>query len=624
MCGIFSILNNDKIDKEIIDCSFVKGMSRGPEYSSYMELDNIDLGFHRLAINGLNKESNQPLFIENIVLVCNGEIYNYPYLKSQLNNTSLSSTSDCEIIIHLYIKYGIEFTLSILDGEYAFILLDKRESDKHLEKLYVCRDPFGIRPLYQFFTHKDNIFGFASEAKSLVPIHHFYIDTYNQTALIEQFAPGTVSYFEKDKNHLSVPQWHFIHSSKYYNMRPVSYHQGLDMKYDINHNYYISNYLYNAVKKRVLNTERPVACLLSGGLDSSLVAALANKCLQNINQLNYRLKTFSIGLENSEDLKYAKLMATYLNSDHTEVIITENEMFEAIPEVIYAIESYDTTTIRASIGNYLIGKYIANNTDCKVILNGDGSDELFGGYIYFNKCPNDLEFEKEIRHLLTDIYQYDVLRSDKCISSHGLEPRTPFLDLHLVEYYLSINIYHRNQNNHNQCEKYLLRNAFKRENYLDHLGRQLLPNEILWRQKEAFSDGVSSHKKSLFEIIQEKIRYEKNELYSNDLSGIELEKKYYKEVFSKLFKNCDNLTKYYWMPKYTATNDPSARTIEFYNETKTPLNDFNKQLTYNQIEPITHSNGYSEESSEDNIDNNDEIINEQNQFILLKLPNNDK
>lgn len=620
MCGIFSILNNDLIDKEIIDCSFIKGTARGPEYSSYVESDHIDIGFHRLAINGLNNESNQPLCIDNIILICNGEIYNYFYLRSQLVDTKFITNSDCEIIIHLYLKFGIEYTLSILDGEFAFILMDKRNVENNIEKLYVCRDPFGIRPLYQINMPNDHIIAFASEAKSLVPIHNFYIDTYNKSSLIEQFPPGTFTYFLRNKNNSSFTKWHYVNSSKYYNIPPVSYkltklHQ-IDL-YNVDNNYNISNYLYQAVQKRILNTERPVACLLSGGLDSSLIAALANKCKQNFHELNYKLKTFSIGLENSEDLKYAKVMAGYLQSDHTEIIITENEMFDAIPEVIYAIESYDTTTVRASIGNYLLGKYISNNTDYKVILNGDGSDELFGGYIYFNKCPNDLEFEKEIRHLLTDIYQYDVLRSDKCISSHGLEPRTPFLDIHLVKYYLSIDIHHRNQNNHKQCEKYLLRNAFKREYFLDHLGRQLLPDEILWRKKEAFSDGVSSQKKSLFEIIQERIRYEKNDLLPNDnMTGIELEKKYYKNLFSKLFKNCDNLTKYYWMPKYTTTNDPSARTIEFYNE--------KGASTTESIIGSIEEHHQTKLNSEDNIDDNEEILNEKNQFIILKTPINDK
>ena len=560
MCGIFSILNNENIDKEIINSSFIKGMSRGPDNSSYIELDYIDIGFHRLAINGLNQESNQPMCIENIILICNGEIYNYHYIKSILPDVKMTSNSDCEVIIHLYLKYGIQFTLSMLDGEFAFILIDKRNIDNFHEKIYVCRDPFGIRPLYQFRESNNSIYAFASEVKSLIGIKDFYFE-YQQNPSIQHFTPGTCSYFERSKNNLNFPKWQYKSNYKYYNLPPISYLSSID---NTQYNHNISNYLYNAVKKRVLNTDRPIACLLSGGLDSSLVTALANKYLQSSDCLNYKLKTFSIGLENSEDLKYARIVSDYLKSDHTEIIITENEMFESIPEVIYAIESYDTTTVRASIGNYLLGKYISKNTDYKVILNGDGSDELFGGYLYFNKCPNDIEFEKEIRHLLKNIHQYDVLRSDKCISSHGLEPRTPFLDLGLVNYYLSIGIKHRNHNNDNKCEKYLLRNAFKREYFMDHLGRQILPDEILWRKKEAFSDGISSEKKSLYHIIQERTMTMTINLETN-ITPIETEKKYYKQIFDSLFKNCENLTKYYWMPKYSSTDDPSARTLDFYN-----------------------------------------------------------
>ena len=239
-------------------------------------------------------------------------------------------------------------------------------------------------------------------------------------------------------------------------------------------------------------------------------------------------------------------------------------MFEAIPEVIKSIESYDTTTIRASIGNYLIGKYISKHSDAKVILNGDGSDELFGGYLYMNKCPNDIEFDKETRRLLKDIYLFDVLRSDKSISSNGLEPRTPFLDITFVNYILSIPAYFRNHTNLNQCEKYLLRQSFTKMYFTNYNGKQILPNEILWRKKEAFSDGVSSKGRSLFTILQELISSicgDKRE------PSIELEKMYYKEIFDKEFPNCSHILPYFWMPKYIKATDPSARTLEVYHKT---------------------------------------------------------
>ena len=281
-----------------------------------------------------------------------------------------------------------------------------------------------------------------------------------------------------------------------------------------------------------------------------------------------QIETYSIGLVNSEDIKYAKIVADYIGSNHTEIIVTEKEMFDAIPEVIKAIESYDTTTVRASIGNYLIGKYIAANSEAKVIFNGDGSDEVFGGYLYMNKCPDDIEFDKETRRLLKDIHLFDVLRSDKSISSNGLEPRTPFLDRTFVNYILSIPPYFRNHNNLHECEKYLLRVAFNNPVWSEYsVWTKLLPDEIIWRKKEAFSDGVSSRGRSLFTILQEFIANQYNE--TNPVAdkyepSIELEKKYYKEIFDKEFPNCEHIIPYFWMPKYTNATDPSARTLCFY------------------------------------------------------------
>jgi asparagine synthase (glutamine-hydrolysing) len=278
------------------------------------------------------------------------------------------------------------------------------------------------------------------------------------------------------------------------------------------------------------------------------------------------LETYSIGLEKSEDLKYARLVADYLKTVHTEIIVTEDQMFEAVPEVIKAIESYDTTTVRASLGNYLIGKYIAANSDAKVIFNGDGSDELFGGYLYMNKCGDDIEFDKETRRLLKDIHLFDVLRSDKSISSHGLEPRTPFLDKSFANYVLSIPAKIRNHRNNNTIEKYLLRDSFTVYNYKNTNVTQILPDEILWRKKEAFSDGVSSKERSLFSIIQEKIADALNREQNTTkfLPNIATEKYYYKRLFDEYYPNCAHVVPYYWMPKYTQTEDPSARTLDFY------------------------------------------------------------
>jgi asparagine synthase (glutamine-hydrolysing) len=319
----------------------------------------------------------------------------------------------------------------------------------------------------------------------------------------------------------------------------------------------INYYLKAAVIKRYTTTQRPIACLLSGGLDSSLIAALVcdihNHHRVNQNQSISKIETYSIGLPDSEDIKYARKVADYIGSNHTEIIVSEQEMLDAIPEVIKTIESYDTTTVRASIGNYLIGKYIKSHSEAKVIFNGDGSDELSGGYLYMGSCPDSIEYDKETLRLLKDIHLFDVLRSDKSISSHGLEPRTPFLDRTFVNYYLSIPIEYRNHNLGKNKEKYLIRRAFIKDN--------LLPIDIIWRKKEAFSDGVSNQGRSLFQIIQD---HTDKLITDTSLNLKQKEKKYYKDIFDAEYPNQSHLMPYYWMPKYIHSDDPSARTLSNY------------------------------------------------------------
>lgn len=549
MCGIFGIINSD-VSCEILNKYFNEGSKRGPEFSILKSYNNVTLGFHRLAINGLNQESNQPFEIDNIYLICNGEIYNYKELAIQ-NDIKLTTDSDCEIILHLYKKFGIEYTLNILDGVFAFILYDLNN-----KKTYIARDPYGVRPLYYF--SENNVLGFSSTLKCINNI-------VNNQNNIENFIPG--NYMIVDNQTMENK---FIKYT-YFPCRNVKYENNIKLYYDIINN------IENAVKKRVIGTtERPIACLLSGGLDSSLIAALVNKEIQNNNikkMTQKKLKTFSIGLEGSEDLKYAKIVAEHLKTDHHEIIVSNEDFFNAIPEVIENIESYDTTTVRASVGNYLIGKYIKENSDCKVIFNGDGADELMGGYLYFKKAPNSYEFDKECRRLLKDIHMYDVLRSDRCISNHGLEPRTPFLDRGWVEFYLSIDRELRYNSSIDNCEKYLIRKSF------DIMMPELLPKKILWRTKEAFSDGVSSLKKSWFSIIQDNIEknyefkeniiqtivdYKENNI-SNNIPDTH-EKGYYRYLFNKDYIGCDHLISYYWMPKYVNANDASARTLDCYNE----------------------------------------------------------
>jgi asparagine synthase (glutamine-hydrolysing) len=580
MCGIFGLLNYNNIPIDIINNEFRKGQSRGPEMSkletSYMKMV---LGFHRLAINGLNNISNQPIVINDIILICNGEIYNYKFLYETIGVKPLTD-SDCEVIIHLYLKYGIEQTLTMLDGVFSFILYDNRITCDLNNKVYIARDPLGVRPLYYLKNNNKNdkynsfnLYGFASELKCL---EYFYNCNRNNYTL-EQFKPGTYSIFNLSNIVNSV--WEPIQNGEniqYY--IPSFSHNWLNNEFEttLADSIYskISTYLNIAVEKRCLSTERPIACLLSGGLDSSLITALVNNYFKK-NDKMIKLETYSIGLKGSEDLRNARIVADYLGTNHSEVIVTEDIMFDSLPEVIKAIESYDTTTVRASIGNYLLGKYISKFSDAKVIFNGDGSDELLGGYLYMNKCPDDVEFDKETRRLLKDIHLFDVLRSDKSISSNGLEPRTPFLDRNFVNLILSIPPKYRNHNNssinepnvfNGFIEKYLLRESFSKSNFKNYEGQQILPDEILWRKKEAFSDGVSSQGRSLYKILQEKIVNKlNNETGLNDEPNILLEKDYYKALFSLYYPNCESIVPYYWMPKYIESTDPSARTLSIYS-----------------------------------------------------------
>jgi asparagine synthase (glutamine-hydrolysing) len=558
MCGIFAILNdNNNSSNEILQREFVKGERRGPEASNLNSIDtNCILGFHRLAINGLNDESNQPLIIDDIILICNGEIYNF-YGLYELMDIKPTTGSDCEVIIHLYLKYGIAKTVNMLHGVFAFILYDTRPS---VCKLFIARDPLGVRPLYYMknkYLNEEYLYGFSSELKCL---EYFYNKDYSEKNIIH-FKPGTYSIFSYINKNFIIDSEFIPYYFLSYSRNAYCYDIDIDIKLIYRN---IQKHLLDSVYARCLITERPIACLLSGGLDSSLITALVNHYYHTNNMPN-KLETYSIGLTGSDDLRHARIVADYLGTNHTEIIVTENKMFETIEDVIQANESYDTTTTRASIGNYLLGQYISKHSSAKVIFNGDGSDELFGGYLYMNKCIDSYEFDKETRRLLQDIHLFDVLRSDKSISSHGLEPRTPFLDKKFVSYVLSIEPTIRNHNINKNIEKYLLRESFSEKNFLSYDDKQILPDQILWRRKEAFSDGVSSKDRSLYQVLQEKIAIK----MTNDTGvyyepNIETEKLYYKQIFNKFYPNCESIVPYYWMPKFTNATDPSARTLDIY------------------------------------------------------------
>ena len=592
MCGIFALLNNDnEFSASFIQQQFELGKNRGPEFSILKKpAVKTDFGFHRLAINGLNKESNQPIEIDNLTLICNGEIYNYKELYEMMNIIPVTD-SDCEVIIHLYRRYGIDHTLQMLDGVFAFVLLDTR-LENPTNQLYVSRDPYGVRPLYilkpnSLSNNKNNIFAFASELKILAPMKPKHcskwknitrMSFFNETPeehiySIQQFEPGTYSLFELTTQ--VSASWKPVIENKTYHA--TGFQSSMYISSSRDNEYILDNIqcaLINAVRKRCMTTERPIACLLSGGLDSSLITAL----VQNYHTENNlpSIETYGIGLAGSVDLKYAKKVANYIGTKHTEIILTEDDFCEAIPDVIRSIESYDTTTVRASIGNWLIGKYISEHSEAKVIFNGDGSDELTGGYLYMGLAPDPIEFDKETRRLLKDIHTFDVLRSDKSISSHGLEPRTPFLDRSFVQNYLSIPPNIRNHRLNNQCEKWLLRTAFSRECYSIRKKRLILPDEIIWRPKEAFSDGVSKESRSLYEIIQDYVEllypedlevYLRNKSWpDNHLLPTTKEQYHYRKIFEDAYPGQGSIIPYFWMPKYVDATDASARTLSIYKK----------------------------------------------------------
>lgn len=565
MCGIFALFQTLYPSKyftmrDSVVKHFNYGKSRGPEISTMKQInDNVLFGFHRLAINGLDDTSNQPICVDGIYLICNGEIYNYKSIYTLLN-IKPTTNSDCESIIHMYKKYGIEYTLQNLDGVFAFTLYDSNTNEA-----YIARDPFGVRPMYYGKDMDNRLLIFSSLLKQVTDLcdtcENFHAGTYLRLSI----TPGTKSAggSRDDANgNIDLSSGQISYTTFNYNHNVITNTASINSTELYSYYLTIYNTLSEAVKKRVITTERNLACLLSGGLDSSLITALVSKFVPK-----GQLQTYSIGMIGGSDLSYARMVSQHINSNHTEIVLTEDEFFDAIQEVIYHIESYDTTTVRASVGNYLVAKYISQNSDAKVIFNGDGSDELTGGYMYFHNCPSDIEFDHECKRLLTNLQYYDVLRSDRCISCHGLEARTPFLDRTFVHEYLSIPISIRNHNNEKNMEKHLLRKT------IETMDPELLPQPVLWRTKEAFSDGVSSQEKSWYEIIQSKLDtvYSEEEFLqkSNQYTfnpPTTKEQLYYREIFESHYKNRSSVIPAFWMPRYSIATDSSARKLDIYKK----------------------------------------------------------
>jgi asparagine synthase (glutamine-hydrolysing) len=519
-------------------------------------MSGVILEFTRLAINGLNPEGMQPMRTERLIWMCNGEIYNWREL-AETYGIETHSGSDCEVLGPLYQKIVIDEGASpdvffrLLDGVFAMVIVDKIA-----RTVTVARDPYGVRPLFVGqrlgLTNARQIYTsgllFSSEIKAMWPMV--------QSGL--QFPPGTCQIFNIETFVCTyTAKYHHVQNLKSPLYSPVE-PAGLEMAC-----LGLRTALVSAVQKRML-AERPVAALLSGGVDSSLIASLVAKELRSIGAPP--LKTFSIGMEGSQDLKYARKVADWIGSDHHEIVLGPNDFLRAIPEVIQTIESFDTTTVRASVGNWLVAREVAKQSDCKVVFNGDGSDEVFGSYLYFYNAPHDSGYEEEVSRLLGEIHYFDVLRSDRTISCHGLEPRTPFLDKQFVNVARSIATEWLRPQKNGLCEKWLLRRAFD--------DGVTLPHEVLWRRKEAFSDGVSPTEKSWSQLIAEYVEdfvpegwKELAEQKYPNMTPKTAEQFFYRFHFEANYGKASSHTAipHFWMPKWSpGVTDPSARALAIY------------------------------------------------------------
>jgi asparagine synthase (glutamine-hydrolysing) len=465
---------------------------------------------------------NQPFEFDGAFLVCNGEIYNHEELAIE-HGFDLQSGSDCEVILHLYRKVGIEATVKALDGVFAFVIVDG-------DNVYAARDPLGIRPLF-YGTHLtpsgETEYGLCSEMKGIHGI----------TEDIHPFAPG-----------------HWAHFTKGVMTIQAFYHYDYPEMSESDETYLmalIRQKLTAAVDKRMMS-DRPIGCLVSGGVDSSLVAALVARHYDS-----GELHTFTVGLDiGASDRGYARMVADHIGSTHHEVLLSKEEALALLRETVQICESWDTTTIRASSMQLAVSRYIAQNTDVKVVFNGDVIDEASGSYVYFKNAPSAEAYQDETVRLMREIHLFDVLRTDRTISGCGLEARLPFGDLDFVQSYMSIPAEFRRPRE--GVEKYLLRKAF--DGYL--------PDAVLWRPKEAFSDGCSQPEESwstiIAEFVESMVRDEDFE--SADFKhGVPRTKEqyFYRQIFEETYPGRAEVIPHYWMPKWCGDDvvDPSARVL---------------------------------------------------------------
>lgn len=525
MCGFSVYTGGDKMLRLSVVSEFQKIKYRGPDNSVAADFgDKGWMGFHRLKIIDTSDEGNQPLIYKKLHLVANGEVYNYQALMEEYKDTyDFQSESDCEVIIPMFLELGMLETARRLDAEFVCVIYDAGQ-----DKYFAARDPVGIRPMFYGYASDGKIM-FASEMKAL-------------SELCEEVKP--------------FPPGHIYDGETFISYRDISEVTGYtdDEMEDVFLK--INELLTRGVEKR-LHADVPVGFLCSGGLDSSLVCAIAARMMDK------PIKTFAVGIDKDPiDTKYARIVAEYLGADHTEVLFTKQDIFDTLSTLIYNIETYDITTIRASMGMFLVSKYISENTDIKVLMTGEIADEIFG-YKYTDFAPTPDAFQAEAEKRLREIHMYDVLRADRSISSNGLEARVPFGDLDFVEYIMSIPP--EKKMNFTGVGKYLLRQAFEGD---------YLPHNILYREKAAFSDAVGHS-------VVDNLKAYADEMYSDaDLLSakhrylhappISKESLMYRDIFESHYPGRAETVVDFWMPNKEWENcdvdDPSARVLPNYGK----------------------------------------------------------
>lgn len=553
MCGIVCLFDARQdtqiLRPQILEMS-KKIRHRGPDWSGVFQDKNVIFSHERLAIVDPTS-GKQPLYSTDgkIVLAVNGEIYNHKKLREEFPDYEFQTESDCEVIIPLFQKYGKGF-IEKLNGIFAFSIYDT-EKNEYL----ITRDHMGICPLYHGWDKNGNYY-VASELKALEGICN----------VIETFLPGHLVY-SKDGHELQ--KWHHREWTDYNNVK--------DNPTDVRK---IREALEAAVHRQLMS-DVPYGVLLSGGLDSSIISAVAAKFARqriesgDTQEAWYpRLHSFAVGLEGSPDLAAAQKAADHIGSVHHEIHFTVQEGLDAVRDVIYHLETYDVTTVRASTPMYLMARVI-KSMGIKMVLSGEGSDELFGGYLYFHKAPNAEEFHKETVRKLDKLHLYDCLRANKALMSWGIEGRVPFLDKEFMDVAMTVNPKDKMVSSHEpKIEKWLLRKAFE----------DLLPESIAWRQKEQFSDGVGySWIDTLKEVAEREVTDEMmaNAKFRFPLNTPQNKEEYrYRTIFEEHFPSetaaatvpsvpsvaCSTPIALEWDEAFKKMNDPSGRAVVSVHE----------------------------------------------------------